>query len=692
MDHLAAIERVKHREEEMQPPSTWMEAQQSVSDETGLSVLLIEGPQPPQLAESNNNSICRAFQSSRTHADLCVPYCGEAFERAHAAGKASFYRCHAGLHCFTMPVEIGGERPLAVIGGRAFLSSADYRALMDRFRWGDLRDLLTPEVLHNVVFATQVGLEELAARLAAEAETLSATPTRPQAGGSVPSPMSGTEGGEAALVGDESRRRPPGATLHEACQSALAELSARHGIETAALIFRVEETFTILCERGDVTAIAARICERLNKGDLPLAKAKGPMREIASSPVTFKDAKADLFSLTTGGETRGLLAVVQPRLSPAAKTAVQEFCNEQSHLLEVLRLRDELGRRVAAAHHLRSFSEVLNAVAPEEAYSKILRHSVELMRSERGSLMLFDERANKLKVEAAIGPRAEVAQQMQVRLDEGVCGAVLSGGRPLVVQSLRASGRVPAPAERSYKSDSFISYPIVIGERKVGVINVTDKLGGDVYDDLDLNLLDMIAPQLALALDRAAWHQKATQFQLLSITDPLTGLVNRRYMEERLAEEVDRSKRHRFQMSFLMLDIDHFKMYNDRHGHQAGDLALEMTAQCLRSALRSEDVASRYGGEEFSVLLPQTNNEEAVVIADRIRGLIERTLFPHGGSQPHGAVTVSIGVSSYGPGVDTPPAIVRAADQALYAAKHRGRNCVEISNQPPPLPPAAHAD
>jgi diguanylate cyclase (GGDEF)-like protein len=192
----------------------------------------------------------------------------------------------------------------------------------------------------------------------------------------------------------------------------------------------------------------------------------------------------------------------------------------------------------------------------------------------------------------------------------------------------------------------------------------------------------MIAPQMALALDRVEWHSKATQFQLLSITDPLTSLVNRRYLEERLQEELDRSKRHRFAMSFMMVDIDDFKAYNDAHGHQAGDLALEMTAQCLKTALRSADVAARYGGEEFSILLPQTGAAEARAIGERIRRRIERTQFPHGKSQPLGAVTVSIGVSTFGPGLDSPAEVIYAADQALYTAKARGKNCVE-AYQPP---------
>jgi diguanylate cyclase (GGDEF)-like protein len=294
--------------------------------------------------------------------------------------------------------------------------------------------------------------------------------------------------------------------------------------------------------------------------------------------------------------------------------------------------------------------------------------------------------SNQLTIKAAVGARAEVLNEARVQLGEGVSGTVFQEGRPLLVSDIRAAGVSPAPAERCYKSESFISYPISISGRKVGVLNVTDKKEGH-YEETHLSLLESIAPQMALALDRAEWQEKATQFQLMSITDPLTGLLNRRYLEERLMEELNRSRRYEHPMSFMMIDIDDFKHYNDRNLHQAGDLALEMTAQCLKSALRSADVASRYGGEEFCILLPQTSLSEAKIIAERIRRRVERTRYPHGKHQPLGALTVSIGISSLAPGLETPETIIRAADRALYLAKERGKNRVEAFEEALPEDP-----
>jgi GGDEF domain-containing protein len=331
-------------------------------------------------------------------------------------------------------------------------------------------------------------------------------------------------------------------------------------------------------------------------------------------------------------------------LTAADAQKIADYCEKIAAPFELLSLREELERRMRVAYHLQSFTEKINSVDPDEAYAAILRHSTELLRSERGSLLLFDEAANELQVKAAVGPRAKNARDVRVPAGEGISGTALREGRPLVVRDVGAAGHSPAPAERKYKTGSFISYPLIVGNRRVGVLNMTDKAGGGVFDDLDLNLLDMFAPQMALALDRAEWHQKATQFQLLSITDALTGLLNRRYLEERLGEELERSKRHRFPMSFLMIDIDNFKEYN--------------------------------------VLLPQTSLSEAHVIAERIRRRVERTSFEHRESQPGGAVTVSIGLSSFGPKVDTPESIIGAADQALYLAKSRGKNRIEAYSAP----------
>jgi two-component system, cell cycle response regulator len=127
-----------------------------------------------------------------------------------------------------------------------------------------------------------------------------------------------------------------------------------------------------------------------------------------------------------------------------------------------------------------------------------------------------------------------------------------------------------------------------------------------------------------------------------------------------------------------MIDIDDFKSYNDRNGHQAGDIALKMTAHALKATLRSADVACRYGGEEFCIILPQTSLSEAGVIAERMRQRVAEKEYPFGKSQPLGTVTVSIGISTFAKPIDTAEKVISAADRALYKAKERGKNRIEF--------------
>lgn len=712
-------------QESTTPPPGWAAVQESLAAAAGLSLLLVGGRQPPSLHVSNNNSICRAFQSSPNLAKLCDPFCGQAHRRALEAGEATHYRCHAGLHCVAAPLPLeSGGRQLAVIGGRAFLRSTDYRALAERLRTGDLGELLSPELFRNVIFALPKDLDELASRVSEAAEDFAGGGgTPPKTGGSRAATSGAGKdagrdvgqdvGAQSSEVAEAAGARPSSAkgrreakreeapaeadarrvfadlaaparsfpastSLAEVCRVAVEELTREHGIESVALMFRSDEKFTPNCTTGRFQSQPPRVSLKAKEIKILQGVTQGESIAVPAGgrTATKHEDSVELFPLMIGGEIKGALIVGDRNLSDEQREAVSRFCRDMAMPLEVLRLRDELERRMRAATHLQAFTERINSVKPEEAYSMILRHSAELLRAERGSLLLFDEDAGELHVKAALGPRAEALHDARVPLGEWVAGKVLSEGRPLVVRDLAAAGK-PTHAERSYKTNSFISYPISISGRKVGVLNVTDKAGGGPYDEMDLSLLEMIAPQMALALDRAEWHQKATQFQLLSITDPLTGLLNRRYLEERLSEELERSKRHRFPMSFMMVDIDDFKHYNDVNGHQAGDLALEMTASCMKSVLRSADVASRYGGEEFSILLPQTGLSEAHVIAERIRRRVLQTQFPHGKQQPHGGVTVSIGISSFAPGLDTPASIIYAADQALYQAKSRGKNCVD---------------
>jgi len=189
----------------------------------------------------------------------------------------------------------------------------------------------------------------------------------------------------------------------------------------------------------------------------------------------------------------------------------------------------------------------------------------------------------------------------------------------------------------------------------------------DIMEDLLLTQVDLVR---SLMRQVARTHQQA-------ITDPLTGLYNVAFFNERLALELRRARATHDPVSVVMFDLDHFKHYNDSHGHQAGNVALQQVAQLLRRSGRRGDIVARYGGEEFVVLLYGSAREEAGRFAENARRAIEAHGFPGGEGQPLGRVTLSGGVAAFPDDARDAESLVVAADVNLYRAKRRGRNCIE---------------
>lgn len=218
-----------------------------------------------------------------------------------------------------------------------------------------------------------------------------------------------------------------------------------------------------------------------------------------------------------------------------------------------------------------------------------------------------------------------------------------------------------------------------------GVLALYDRLGDDEFDDTDLDTLRTFAGQAAVAVDNVRMHEEA---QRLSMTDPLTGLLNYRSLTESLRREVERANRFGHTLGVLALDLDRFKTVNDSYGHLAGDAVLAECARRIRGAVREVDLTFRRSGEEFVVLLPETDAAGAAVVAERLRRAVRSTpvLVTTGLRRPQAtvpaeipvSVTVSIGIAVYPDHGDTGPRVLAAADSALYAAKAAGRDAYRM--------------
>ncbi|MGE0616318.1 MAG: diguanylate cyclase [Bacteriovoracia bacterium] len=166
------------------------------------------------------------------------------------------------------------------------------------------------------------------------------------------------------------------------------------------------------------------------------------------------------------------------------------------------------------------------------------------------------------------------------------------------------------------------------------------------------------------------------KLEALSVRDEMTGLANFRHFNEEAKKEHERSERYGTTYSIIFCDVDHFKKYNDAHGHPAGDEVLRGVARVLQQLCRNTDLPARYGGEEFVVLAPGVNWEGALILAERLRAGVQNYPFPNRETQPLGTVSISVGVASFPSDANTLPEIIERADQALYQSKHGGRNRV----------------
>jgi len=186
-------------------------------------------------------------------------------------------------------------------------------------------------------------------------------------------------------------------------------------------------------------------------------------------------------------------------------------------------------------------------------------------------------------------------------------------------------------------------------------------------------MIKMVADLGSLAVFN---HTLYTSFQSMANSDQLTKLSTKRYLLLRLGEEINKAEQGNLPLSVFIFDIDHFKKYNDTHGHLAGDEVLRIVGQLIRQEVREGDTAARYGGEEFVVILPNTTKENGLVMAEKLRQVIASHPFPNATTQPLGKVTISGGVATLGHDGRTTNELLGAADQALYLSKERGRNRV----------------
>jgi diguanylate cyclase (GGDEF)-like protein len=254
----------------------------------------------------------------------------------------------------------------------------------------------------------------------------------------------------------------------------------------------------------------------------------------------------------------------------------------------------------------------------------------------------------------------------------------ISRQTPLIIRSLERDFRFKGLDLHSVEGRCFLVSPLLMSGRVTGLVRVESRQE-DLFDTEDQRLLESFLGMALLALENAKLFRETEE---LAITDGLTKLLLRRTLMERLEEELRRADRDHMPLAALLLDIDHFKLVNDRYGHPTGDQVLRVIAQILKASVRDVDLCGRYGGEEFVVVLPATSQAGAVKVAERIREAVAEHCFSLGG-QEASRLTVSLGVASYPDDAQDLEALIADADLALYRSKQGGRNRVSAYSQLP---------
>lgn len=307
---------------------------------------------------------------------------------------------------------------------------------------------------------------------------------------------------------------------------------------------------------------------------------------------------------------------------------------------------------------------------PGQTLARVSELICDLLDADACSVMLLDADRKRLLAKAAFGLRTERIHRLSFAVGEGVAGWVVERGEPAMIADVAEDARFSVIAEAKTPIVSMLCVPIEARGERAGVVTATSGRPG-AFAAGDLELLRFIATTIALDVQNIRLHRVA-------VTDVLTGAYNREFLQQRLPVEIEKAVAGEQTLSIAMLDVDHFKEVNDRHGHDVGDEVLAEVASRLRGAIRGGDLLVRYGGEEFLVVLPRAEAGRGWEVAERMRARLVGRPFTVGALELR--IAASVGVAQLrAEGAETAGELIRRADAALYTAKANGRNRVEVA-------------
>jgi diguanylate cyclase (GGDEF)-like protein len=414
----------------------------------------------------------------------------------------------------------------------------------------------------------------------------------------------------------------------------------------------------------------------------------GNSLRILAVPITFSN---EILGVLLAAETRrserftasqkDLLLMYAQQIGVAFKnvllfndqTKIMHEMEEKNQMLESQ--ADLILRKSAQMVVLNEVSQKINSsLELHEVLALLTRQAAESIGVNRCVVWLFDEKKVRLDAVHAFGLAPENLSEMYLHLADirdSIFFKVLASLTPSLLKSGDDESLFKDLLHGRLSVKCLLAVPLILKDEAIGLLVVDDTREEHEFLDDEENLICSIANQTVVAIENALLYQKVKE---QAITDGLTGVFNHRFFQLRLTDEFSHSKRYNTELGLIMLDIDHFKQYNDTYGHIAGDLALKEIAQLTRASVRENDIVSRYGGEEFAIILPMTNLEGTRIVAERIRQSVMDCKFLGDLSVPQVSITVSCGLSAFDKKMENREDLIREADSALYQAKESGRN------------------
>ncbi|MBE9535995.1 MAG: GGDEF domain-containing protein [Proteobacteria bacterium] len=349
----------------------------------------------------------------------------------------------------------------------------------------------------------------------------------------------------------------------------------------------------------------------------------------------------------------------------------------ENEVKELSRENMVLDSKVIELFTLYSISKKLSlATYLEEIFNGTMKHISTSLNMDDFCILLLDEVREKLVVSANYGDMDLI--DMDFDPGEGISGQVLMSGSAKLIQDISKEKGFLFYNGRKKNIGAFLCIPLKSKEGiALGTMNV-HKPEPNSFGSQEILVFNEVAGQIAIAVDKAISFRNVKE---LAIRDAMTGLYNRRYFFDYFEREMERAKRYNNSVAVIIVDVDHFKNFNDKNGHLLGDAALKMVASQLDKHLRQSDVVARLGGEEFIIALTETPKADAVEVAEKLRNAIEMEPVDGEDSQPGGKLTATFGVSAYPEDAEFATELIECADQALYVGKGASRNIV-ISYEP----------